>query len=59
MNKRGEFRRALRAKSKALYLARQQNDLMLSAHCPAGIALAYDYVDDPGRATFWANEALS
>ena len=59
VNKRGEFRLALRAKSKALYLARQQNDPLLSAHCAAGIALAYDYADDPGRATFWANEALS
>ena len=56
---RGEFRRALRMKSEALYLARQQSDPLLSAHCAAGIALAYDYADDPGRASFWAEEALS
>lgn len=56
---RGEFRRALRMKSEALYLARQKSDLVLSAHCASGIALAYDYADDAGRATFWADEALS
>ena len=56
---RGEFRLALRDKSKALYLARQQSDPILSAHCAAGIALAYDYAGDPGRAAFWADEATS
>ena len=56
---RGEFRLALRAESEALYLSVQKNDFVLSAHCAAGTALAYDYAGDPYRAEFWAKEARS
>ncbi|HEY0418508.1 MAG TPA: tetratricopeptide repeat protein, partial [Acetobacteraceae bacterium] len=53
----GEIRLALRTKSKALYLAEQNKDFMLSAECARGVAEAYALVGDNERALSWAQEA--
>ena len=54
---RGALRQAVRDKSKALYVAGQNRDPLLSAECARSIAIAYSFAGEQTRAVDWANEA--
>jgi tetratricopeptide (TPR) repeat protein len=54
---RGALRQAIRDKSKALYVAKQDRDLLLAAECSRSIAIAYSFAGEQNRAVDWADEA--
>jgi len=55
----GEFRRGVRAASKALHLAQRTNDPNLRAMANRDLAIAYSYVGQFEKAIGFAREALS
>ncbi len=54
---RGALRQAVRDKSKALYVAGQDGDPLLSAECARSIAIAYSFAGEQKRGVDWADEA--
>jgi tetratricopeptide (TPR) repeat protein len=54
----GEFRRAVREASKALYLGQSERNEDLVAHAKRDLAMAYSYAGQVDRAEVYANEAL-
>jgi CHAT domain-containing protein len=54
----GEFRRAVREASKALYLGQSQGNEDLLAHAKRDLSIAYSYAGQIDRAELYASEAL-